>query len=283
MPCNTFRAWFLGLIWAIIIPGLNQFFFFRYPSVNVTGLVAQLLVFPVGRAWAKFLPRVKIFGVSLNPGPFTVKEHVLITIMAGVGAYSAYATDIVAVQRVFYNQNHPFAYQWLIVMSTQMIGFAICGIARRFLVSPPSMIWPAQLVLCALFNTLHSTEYGGVGTRGGISRERFFMCKFLFLDTTSSLLMFICDYRCVRWRCCVVLVPWLSFPGSRLLQLGLLDCPGQHPPQPDVRLLARHGHVAHHIRLVADCLHWIAACHPVVGCCQRRCWFRRKLLSIQLS
>ena len=25
MPCATFRAWLVGLVWAIIIPGLNQF------------------------------------------------------------------------------------------------------------------------------------------------------------------------------------------------------------------------------------------------------------------
>lgn len=140
----------------------------------------------MGRAWARFFPRVKIFGVSINPGPFTVKEHVLITIMASVGAGSAYATDIVAVQRVFYSQVTPFAYQWMIVMSTQLIGFSIGGIARRFLVSPPSMIWPANLVLCALFNTLHSQNYAGVGTRGGLSRERFFMCKFLGLTELGS-------------------------------------------------------------------------------------------------
>ena len=63
----------------------------------------------MGRAWAKLLPNVKIFGVDLNPGPFTIKEHVLSTIMASVGAGSAYATDIVAVQRVFYNQTYNFS------------------------------------------------------------------------------------------------------------------------------------------------------------------------------
>jgi OPT family oligopeptide transporter len=165
------------LFTAIVIPGLNQFFFFRYPSVTVGGLVAQLLSFPVGRLWARVMPRVKIFGVSLNPGPFTVKEHVLVTIMASVGAGSAYATDIVAVQRVYYNQTYNFAYQWMVVMSTQLIGFSIGGIARRFLVAPPSMIWPANLVLCALFNTLHSQTYAGIGDRGGLSRERFFTCE----------------------------------------------------------------------------------------------------------
>lgn len=110
------------------------------------------------------MTQVKIFGLRLNPGPFSVKEHVLITVMASVGAGSAYAvsqslrvasvyrtvlkhrilfcffqTDIIAVQRVFYNQSWSFGYQWLVVMSTQLIGFSIGGIARRFLVAPPSM------------------------------------------------------------------------------------------------------------------------------------------------
>jgi hypothetical protein len=50
-----------------------------------------LVSFPLMRIWARVIPSVKIFGVSLNPGPFTIKEHVLITIMASVGAGSAYA------------------------------------------------------------------------------------------------------------------------------------------------------------------------------------------------
>ncbi|KAJ7767859.1 OPT oligopeptide transporter [Mycena maculata] len=185
MPVTTFRTWVLGIGWAIIVSGLNQFFFFRFPSVGISNIAAQLLTFPTGRFMAAFLPNWKILGVSLNPGPFTVKEHVLITIMATVGGQSAYATDIVAVQRVYYGQLYNFSYsnvlsdQWFLVMSTQLIGFSIGGVCRRFLVAPPSMIWPANLVNCALFNTLHSQYYAGIGQRGGLSRERFFLYAFL--------------------------------------------------------------------------------------------------------
>ncbi|KAJ8518202.1 hypothetical protein ONZ45_g4707 [Pleurotus djamor] len=139
MPASTLRAWVLGIIWAMVIPGMNQFFYMRYPSLVIGSLVAQLVAFPFGRLWARLMPSVKIFGASLNPGPFTIKEHVLVTIMATVGAQSAYANDIVAVQRVFYNTQFNFGYEWMLVMSTQLIGFSIGGIARRFLVSPPSM------------------------------------------------------------------------------------------------------------------------------------------------
>ncbi|CAL1707442.1 unnamed protein product [Somion occarium] len=179
IPVNSLRAWVIGIILAIVIPGMNQFFFFRFPSVTVGPIVAQLISFPVGRLWARIVPQKKLFGVALNPGPFTIKEHVLVTIMGSVGYQSAYATDIIAVQRVYYNQIYNFSYQWMVVMSTQMIGFSIGGIARRFLVQPPSMIWPTNLVYCALFNTLHHQQYAGIGNRGGISRERFFLYAFI--------------------------------------------------------------------------------------------------------
>ncbi|KAI6022279.1 OPT oligopeptide transporter protein-domain-containing protein [Pisolithus microcarpus] len=179
IPAMTLRTWVLGLAWAVITSGLNQFMFYRYPSVAISSFVPQLLSFPLGKLWARYMPRKRIFGVSLNPGPFSMKEHVLITIMASVGAQSAYATDIIAVQRVYYNQIYSFTYQWFLVVSTQLIGFSAGGIARRFLVSPPSMIWPSSLVTCALFNTLHSQQYAGAGQLGGLSRERFFLYAFL--------------------------------------------------------------------------------------------------------
>ena len=36
----------------ILLAGLNQFFFFRYPSVTVSSYVAILISLPFGRAWA---------------------------------------------------------------------------------------------------------------------------------------------------------------------------------------------------------------------------------------
>ena len=64
-------------------------------------------------------------------------------------------------------------------MSTQLIGYSIGGICKRFLVDPPSMIWPATLAVTALFNTLHSLETSGAQGVKGISRERFFTYVFI--------------------------------------------------------------------------------------------------------
>ncbi|KIY64278.1 OPT oligopeptide transporter [Cylindrobasidium torrendii FP15055 ss-10] len=178
MPASTLRVWIIGMFWSIILSAVNQFFYFRYPSVQVGGIVAQLLTYPIGVGIATWTPRWRVLGVQLNPGPFSIKEHVLITIMASIGSNSAYAADIINVQRVYYNQRYNFAYQWFIVISTQLIGFSIGGAMKRFLVSPPSMIWPSNLVTCALFNTLHSQQYAGIGTYGGPTRLKFFWIVF---------------------------------------------------------------------------------------------------------
>jgi len=136
MPCSTIRAWILGVIMAVIIAGINQFLYvpftfgtififndrhvntsacsyFRYPSVMITQIPILLVSLPLGRGIASILPDVEIFGAKLSPGPFTIKEHVLVLAMTIVGAYPAYATDIIAVQRVFYNQQWSFACQCL--------------------------------------------------------------------------------------------------------------------------------------------------------------------------
>ncbi|KDQ10091.1 hypothetical protein BOTBODRAFT_501203 [Botryobasidium botryosum FD-172 SS1] len=177
MPVNTIRAWAIGIVWAVLIPGLGQFFSLRYPSVGINPLVAQLLSLPIGHLAAKALPDITILGCRLNPGPFTIKEHILIATLASPSGGES--TDIFAVQRAYYGQNWGFLYQWLTNMSVSLLGFSIGGITCRFLVDPPSMIWPGILVQCTLFNTLHSQKYAGMGDRGGISRKRFFIYAFL--------------------------------------------------------------------------------------------------------
>ena len=54
------------------------------------------------------MPNISLFGLPVNPGPFSIKEHVLITVMSSVGSRSAYATDIIAAQRVVYHKTYNF-------------------------------------------------------------------------------------------------------------------------------------------------------------------------------
>ena len=60
----------------------------RTPSISVSTLIAQLVAYPIGNMWGNYMPNrtFRTFGIewALNPGPLTIKEHTLITIMANV-------------------------------------------------------------------------------------------------------------------------------------------------------------------------------------------------------
>ncbi|KAF8525148.1 OPT oligopeptide transporter [Hysterangium stoloniferum] len=209
MPINTFRTWFLGLLLSAIISGVNQFFNARTPGIFVTALIIQLIALPMGKGMEYILPTWKFtlripftsqkYVCSFNPGPFNIKEHVLITVMANVTAGGSYATDVIMVQRLDYNY-HNVAYELFLTISTQILGFSIAGFTRRYLVWPAAMIWPGALVNCALFTTLHKNY--GRKERKHISRERFFLIAFLlsivyywipgYLFTALSVFNWVC-------------------------------------------------------------------------------------------
>lgn len=46
----------------------------------------------------------------------------------------------------------------IFVVTSQVLGYGMAGIMRKFLVWPAAMIWPANLVNCALFRTLHNDK-----------------------------------------------------------------------------------------------------------------------------
>lgn len=61
---------------------------------------------------------------TLNPGPFNMKEHVLITIFANAGSAfgngSAYAVGIVNIIKAFYGRNISFFSAWMLIITTQV-------------------------------------------------------------------------------------------------------------------------------------------------------------------
>jgi OPT family oligopeptide transporter len=172
--------------------------------VIITGVVAQLIALPMGKFLERVLPttQFKTFGYvwSFNPGPFNVKEHTVVTVMAKVVEWGAYATDLLLSQEIFYGQNFGFGYEIMIVLSSQIMGYSVAGLTRQFLVWPSSMIWPGALVNSALFNTLHKTY--SVREKNHMTRERFFFLAALgsfvwywvpgFLWTGLSLFNWVC-------------------------------------------------------------------------------------------
>ena len=91
---------------------------------------------------------------------------------------------MVTIQRLFYKRTLHTGYGIIFVVTSQIIGYGMAGIMRKFLVWPAAMIWPANLVNCALFRTLHNDqdneeEKTDKKKRWTMSRLRFFFFAFL--------------------------------------------------------------------------------------------------------
>ncbi|GAA5890021.1 hypothetical protein JCM5296_004744 [Sporobolomyces johnsonii] len=168
MPVLTFRAWLIGLLFCVIISALNAFFNLRYPAPLITPILTQVLSYPIGKLLARVLPItswplprwMRRIGFpemfSFNPGPFNIKEHAVLVIMANISTAPAFGVNFLLVSDRFYGIENGAGFDILLVLTTQMIGFGVAGLCRRFLVWPASLMWPQNLVYCTLLNTLHA-------------------------------------------------------------------------------------------------------------------------------
>ncbi|KAM0941683.1 putative oligopeptide transporter, OPT superfamily [Dioscorea sansibarensis] len=172
----------LGVAACVIVSFVNQFFGYRTNAIAITSVCSQIVSLPLGKLMAATLPRRKFkfpftnWTFSFNPGPFNIKEHVLITIIANAGNGGIYAVDIITAVKAFYHRKlNPLA-AYLLCLTTQMLGYGWAGLFRKYLVDSPHMWWPNNLIQVSLFRTLHEDEKR---PKGGLSRMQFFLTVFI--------------------------------------------------------------------------------------------------------
>ncbi|KAK3161354.1 hypothetical protein QOZ80_1BG0076070 [Eleusine coracana subsp. coracana] len=219
LPVWTFRMWTLGLLSCVLMSFLNQFFSYRTEPIIVTQITVQVASLPLGHLLARVLPKRKfkapaILGGgewSFNPGPFNMKEHVLISIFANAGCAfgngSAYAVMIVDIIRAFYRRSISFFAAWLLITTTQVLGYGWAGLMRKYVVEPAHMWWPGTLVQVSLFRTLHEKEDNdqpaAEGGRKRMSRAKFFLialaCSFLWYAVPGYLFPTLTSVSWVCW------------------------------------------------------------------------------------
>ncbi|KAE8446224.1 hypothetical protein EG329_012449 [Mollisiaceae sp. DMI_Dod_QoI] len=159
LPTITFR-YFL-LVFIFVPPGafLQQLNMFRTTSAPYSIFFVQIAASYLGDWLAKVLPAWDIRipftkrKFNLNPGPFSVKEHVLVVIAAASGAtYNLAWTPLSLSELYFKDKLHPLiwiCFMWAIVWT----GYSYAAIAREFLVYDPQLPWFDALCQTALFET----------------------------------------------------------------------------------------------------------------------------------
>ncbi|CAA6657310.1 unnamed protein product [Spirodela intermedia] len=208
MPVMTFRTWFLGLLSCVVLIFLNTFFTYRTQPLTISAVLMQIAVLPAGRFMAAALPsrEVRVFpgwSFSLNPGPFNMKEHVVITIFANCGVSygggDAYSIGAITVMKAYYKQSLSFICALLIVLTTQLVGYGWAGMLRKYLVQPVEMWWPANLAQVSLFRALHEKD----SRSEGLTRMQFFLifmlASFAYYALPGYLLPILTFFSWVCW------------------------------------------------------------------------------------
>ena len=83
---------------------LATIYYFKPQTVFVSVIFLAIISYVMGEAMALIIPRKGWIGKWFNPHPFNKKEHAAIVIMASAAVSTPLATEVLAVQRLYYNQ-----------------------------------------------------------------------------------------------------------------------------------------------------------------------------------
>ncbi|KAG2041638.1 OPT oligopeptide transporter protein-domain-containing protein [Suillus americanus] len=150
----TFRAFFIGLGLSAFGGSLAQIYYFKPQTISVSLMFLAIISYVIGLAMETFIPRHGLLR-CLNPGPFNKKENAFIIIMCSAAANSALATEVLAVQRLYYNITPNAGSSIFLLLSSQLLGYGIGGLMRGILLYPSKMLYPGVLPLLSMFDAFY--------------------------------------------------------------------------------------------------------------------------------
>jgi hypothetical protein len=124
LPTLTLRVWVVGIIGCIILSFVSVLTSFRQNPVDIPDFAIILVCYSLGKLMAAMMPnklmripRTKII-FALNPGPFSIKEHILCFTIFTSGSGIPMATGVLATTRAYFGRSiRPTAY-FLLLFTT---------------------------------------------------------------------------------------------------------------------------------------------------------------------
>ncbi|KAJ7581065.1 OPT oligopeptide transporter [Mycena floridula] len=155
LPVVTFRAIFLGIGLSAFSAVLATIYTFKPQNASVSQLFCLIIAYVLGTAMHSTAIPSHGRWRYLNPGPFNIKEHTVIVIMASTAANVAVGMEIIAALDLFYDLRLNGALAIFQIFATQMLGFGFAGILRNFLVYPTYAFYPTYISVVSLLQSLH--------------------------------------------------------------------------------------------------------------------------------
>ncbi|KAF7300812.1 OPT oligopeptide transporter [Mycena kentingensis (nom. inval.)] len=174
LPTLTFRVMLLGTFFVCIGAFPSQLAFFRTTSAPFSVFFIVLVSWPLGKFLERILPPYVVplgpLSFPLNPGPFSVKEHVLVGIAGNAGANGNWATYLAANAKIYYDidMNH---------VATSVIGFSFTALVRQILIYDPIFLFPVSLQQVTVYRAMHTGGEGGHAQMRGF----WYICAGVFV------------------------------------------------------------------------------------------------------
>ncbi|KAJ7075604.1 OPT oligopeptide transporter [Mycena belliarum] len=226
IPVLTWRFYIISAVFTALGAWLTQMGFFRTTYVPYSIYFVQIASLYVGKLMAASLPSKQIgfgrFTFDLNPGPFSVKEHVAIVLAANTGATNNLGDYVLAPLAVFYNEPMNGWLAILFMWSAVFIGFSLASLARTFLIDNPATMFPLTLQQVSVFNAMRASFE--MESRTAKKQMRVFWIGILTFFLWEFLPAYIFPFTSsLAFLCWVTDNPTANFLGSGLGGAGLLN------------------------------------------------------------
>ncbi|KAF4844618.1 Oligopeptide transporter 2 [Colletotrichum siamense] len=158
LPVITFRSILLSTIFCTIGSTVSQLSYFRTTTAPFPVFFVILASAPLGRLLARILPAYTVplgrFSFSLNPGPFSIKEHAIIGIAANAGSQGQWATYLPTNAALYYGITINPAIALFFGWGASLLGFAFAAMVRKILIDDPEFIFPLSLQQVTLYRSM---------------------------------------------------------------------------------------------------------------------------------
>ncbi|KAF5519979.1 Oligopeptide transporter 2 [Colletotrichum aenigma] len=154
----TFRSVLLSTVFCTIGSTVSQLSYFRTTIAPFPVFFVILASAPLGRLLARILPAYTVplgrFSFSLNPGPFSIKEHAIIGIAANAGSQGQWATYLPTNAALYYGITINPAIALFFGWGASLLGFAFAAMVRKILIDDPEFIFPLSLQQVTLYRSM---------------------------------------------------------------------------------------------------------------------------------
>eukprot|EP00127_Corallochytrium_limacisporum_P004316 Clim_evm261s157 gene=Clim_evmTU261s157 len=158
-PVITFRIIVISTILNFLWSYVNQIGNYRTVAFSLDTSVALLISYVLLSWMARSLPSWKLrlgpYTIDTNPGPFNIREHVMLALITQEAGGTAYVANTLYFMEAKLGQNIGWFGDFLLILCTKMVGYGLAILFYRFLIMAKSMPWPGAIFQAEVFKMLH--------------------------------------------------------------------------------------------------------------------------------